>query len=59
VHEIMTQITDDHALLEDDMRRIGGHLAKIYCDALRHSEAHRGDSHFGTEAASSVRETAA
>lgn len=46
-------------LLEDDMRRIGSHLAKIYCDALRRGGAHRGDSHFGTDAARSVRETAA
>jgi hypothetical protein len=46
-------------LLEDDMRRIGGHLAKIYCDALRRSEAHRKDSHFGTNAARSLREVAA
>lgn len=46
-------------LLEDDMRRIGGHLAKLYCDALRRSNAHRGDSHFGTDAAHSVREVAA
>ena len=46
-------------LLEDDMRRIGCHLAKVYCDALRHSEAHRHDSHFGSDAAFSVREAVA
>jgi hypothetical protein len=46
-------------LLEDDMRRIGCHLAKIYCDAMRHSEAHRHDEYFGRDAANSVREAAA
>jgi hypothetical protein len=39
-------------LLEDDMRRIGGHLAKIYCDALWRSEADRGDRYFGDDARS-------
>jgi hypothetical protein len=46
-------------LLEGDMRRIGGHLAKIYCDALRRSDAHRHDSHFANDAARSVREAPA
>lgn len=46
-------------LLEDDMRRVGLHLAKTYCDALRHSEAHRHDGRFGSDAAISIRETAA
>lgn len=45
-------------LLEQDMRRIGIQLAKTYCDALRRSEPHRGDSHFGSDAAS-IREAAA
>jgi hypothetical protein len=45
-------------LLEKDMRRIGNHLAKIYCDALRRSEQYRRDDHFGSDAAS-IRETAA
>jgi hypothetical protein len=45
-------------LLEDDMRRIGCHLAKTYCDAMRHSEAHRHDGRFGSDAAS-IREAAA
>lgn len=39
-------------LLEGDMRRIGAQLAKQYCDALRRSEPHRRDSHFGSDAAS-------
>jgi hypothetical protein len=46
-------------LLEDDLRRIGCHLAKTYCDAMRHSEAHRRDGYFGKDAANSVREIAA
>jgi hypothetical protein len=46
-------------LLEDDMRRIGGLLPKVYCDALRHSEAHRHDGHFGSDAARSIREDVA
>lgn len=45
-------------LLEGDMRRIGIALAKSYCDALRRSEPHRRDSHFGSNAAS-VKEAAA
>jgi hypothetical protein len=45
-------------LLEQDMRRIGIQLAKTYCDALRRTEPHRGDNHFGSDAAS-IRETAA
>jgi hypothetical protein len=45
-------------LLDEDMRRIGCNLAKIYCDALRHSEAHRQDSNFGRDAIS-IQETAA
>jgi hypothetical protein len=39
-------------LLEADMRRIGIQLAKRYCDAIRHSEPHRRDGHFGSDAAS-------
>jgi hypothetical protein len=46
-------------LLESDLRRIGGALAKLYCDALGRSEAHRGDNQFGSDAARSVREVAA
>jgi hypothetical protein len=45
-------------LLEGDMRRIGSQLAKSYCDALRRSDVHHGDSHFGGDAAS-IREAAA
>ena len=45
-------------LLEKDMRRIGTHLAKSYCDALRRCERHRRDGHFGNDAAS-IREIAA
>jgi len=45
-------------LLEKDMRRIGSHLAKSYCDALRRSERHHRDGHFGNDAAS-IREIAA
>lgn len=45
-------------LLEADMRRIGIQLAKLYCDAIRHSEAHRRDDNFGSDAAS-VKEVAA
>jgi hypothetical protein len=37
-------------LLEDDMRRIGIQLARIYCDALR--EPHRGDCNFADDAGS-------
>jgi hypothetical protein len=39
-------------LLESDMRRIGIQLARLYCDAIRHSEQHRHDSNFGSDAAS-------
>jgi hypothetical protein len=46
-------------LLESDLRRIGRALAKLYCDALRGSEAHRRDSQFGSDAERSVREVAA
>ncbi len=46
-------------LLESDLRRIGGALTTLYCNALRRSEAHRGDSQFGSNAARSVREVAA
>jgi hypothetical protein len=45
-------------LLETDMRRIGSHLAQIYCDALRHSDDHHRDGYFGQDAAS-IREVAA
>jgi hypothetical protein len=45
-------------LVENDMRRIGSHLANAYCNALRRSERHRRDSHFPDDAAS-IRETAA
>jgi hypothetical protein len=45
-------------LLEADMRRVGTHLARIYCDAIRHSERHRRDEHFGGDAGS-IKETAA
>ncbi len=45
-------------LLEADMRRIGIQLAKHYCDAIRHSESHRHDNRFGSDAAS-VEEVAA
>jgi hypothetical protein len=45
-------------LLEGDMRRIGSQLANSYCDALRRSDGHRGDRHFGGDAAS-IREAAA
>jgi hypothetical protein len=40
------------------MRRIGIQLARVYCDAIRRSEPHRRDGHFGKDAAS-IRETAA
>jgi hypothetical protein len=43
-------------LLQSDMRRIGGRLAKIYCDRL--SNAHASDSHFGSDAGS-IKERAA
>ncbi|AWL96249.1 hypothetical protein CIT37_32085 [Bradyrhizobium ottawaense] len=45
-------------LLEADLRRIGIQLAKLYCDAIRHSEPHRRDGHFGNDAAS-IKEVAA
>lgn len=45
-------------LLETDMRRIAIQLAKLYCDAIRHSEPHRRDDHFGSDA-SSIKEAAA
>jgi hypothetical protein len=45
-------------LLEGDMRRIGVALANRYCDALRRRKSYRGDSHFGSDAAS-IREGAA
>lgn len=45
-------------LIESDMRRIGIQLAKLYCDAIRHSEPHRRDGHFGSDAAS-IKEVAA
>jgi hypothetical protein len=45
-------------LLEQDMRRIGIELAKMYCNAIRRSETNRQNNHFGTEAAS-IKETAA
>lgn len=45
-------------LLEADMRRIGIQLAKLYCDAIRRSEPHRRDGHFGRDAAS-IKEVAA
>jgi hypothetical protein len=45
-------------LLESDMRRIGGALAKSYCDVLRRNEPHRRDNHFRSDAAS-VKEAAA
>jgi hypothetical protein len=45
-------------LIERDMRRIGGHLAMKYCDALRRSDAHGTDSHFESDAAS-IKERAA
>ncbi|MGE0210521.1 MAG: hypothetical protein AB7S41_02405 [Parvibaculaceae bacterium] len=45
-------------LLEADMRRIGAQLANLYCDALRRSDRHRKDGHFGNDAAS-IREVAA
>jgi hypothetical protein len=37
-------------LLESDMRRIGGALAKYYCDAIRRHEPHHRDSQFGRDA---------
>ena len=43
-------------LLEADMRRIGIQLARLYCDAIRHS--HLRDPHFGRDAAS-IEEAAA
>lgn len=45
-------------LLETDMRRVGIQLAKLYCDAIRRSEPHRHDGHFGSDAAS-IKEVAA
>jgi hypothetical protein len=45
-------------LLETDMRRIGIELARLYCDAIRRSEPHRHDGHFGSDAAS-IKEAAA
>ena len=45
-------------LLESDLRRIGIRLSDLYCSTLRHSEEHRHDSHFGTDAAS-IKEVAA
>jgi hypothetical protein len=45
-------------LLESDMRRVGIQLAKSYCGAIRHSESHRYDSHFESDAAS-IKEAAA
>jgi hypothetical protein len=45
-------------LLESDMRRIGIQLARIYCDAIRHSEPHRHDGNFGSDAVS-IKEAAA
>lgn len=46
-------------LLEADLRRVGSHLAKLYCDTLRHSAPHRRHSQFGADAARGVREAAA
>ncbi|BDW83714.1 hypothetical protein MACH24_31520 [Erythrobacter sp. Dej080120_24] len=43
-------------LLEDDMQRIGGELARRYCNAIR--EAHSRDSNFGSAAKSIVEEAA-
>lgn len=45
-------------LLEEDLRRIGTQLAKLYCDAIRHNEPHRHDGHFGSDAAA-IKEVAA
>jgi hypothetical protein len=45
-------------LLEDDMRRIGSYVAKMYCNALRRSKANCRDGHFGSNAARFVREAA-
>jgi hypothetical protein len=42
-------------LLEDDMRRIGCHLAKIFCDAIQSDHG----SQFAEEASNCVREAAA
>ncbi len=39
-------------LVESDVRAIGAWAAMSYCDALRHSEAHRRDSNFGGDAKS-------
>lgn len=38
-------------LIESDFRAIGGWVARSYCDALRHDEAHRADSNFDRDAA--------
>ena len=46
-------------LLEADLRRIGVALAEAYCKSLRHSEKHRRDNSFGSDANNCVIEKAA